>query len=173
MVRKRGSYLIGPLARYNLNSDRLPADMQRAGRRSAGWGRHAAIPFRSIIVRAVELVYACDEAMRLIAAYEPPDAPSVPIEPRAGVGHGATEAPRGMLYHRYALAEDGSIAVRPHRAADVAEPAQHRGGPVRRRNRRDRPADDELRTSASRRSATTTPAFPAPAISSSWTVHRA
>jgi coenzyme F420-reducing hydrogenase alpha subunit len=60
-------------------------------------------------VRAVEVLYACDEALRIIESYEEPDRPSVPVEPRAGVGHAATEAPRGMLYHRYRLDADGAI----------------------------------------------------------------
>src|SRR5207237_27378 len=66
-------------------------------------------PFRSIVVRCVELVYAADEALRLIGDYDEPDAPSVAVEPRAGVGHGCTEAPRGILYHRYELGDDGTI----------------------------------------------------------------
>ena len=66
-------------------------------------------PFRSIVVRAVELVYAADEALRLIAEYEEPDAPAVECEPRAGVGYGATEAPRGLLYHRYEIDDEGTI----------------------------------------------------------------
>ena len=37
------------------------------------------------------------------------DRPSVPVEPKAAVGYAATEAPRGLLYHRYRLADDGSI----------------------------------------------------------------
>ncbi len=108
VLKRRGSYLVGPLARYNLNFDRLPADVQALAR-EAGLGPVCRNPFQSIIVRAVELVYACDEALRLIAAYEKPAAPTVPMEPRAGVGHGCTEAPRGLLYHRYELADDGSI----------------------------------------------------------------
>jgi len=47
------------------------------------------------VVRAVETVYADEEALRLIAAYEPPDPPAVEAGPRPGVGYGATEAPRG------------------------------------------------------------------------------
>ena len=66
-------------------------------------------PFKSIIVRGLELVYACDEALRIIAAYEAPDEPSAKLQPKAGVGHGCTEAPRGILYHRYEIADDGSI----------------------------------------------------------------
>lgn len=61
------------------------------------------------MVRAVEIVYAIDEALCLIAAYQPPPRPYVDVPPRAGTGHGATEAPRGLLYHRYELDADGLI----------------------------------------------------------------
>ena len=107
-VRERGSYLCGPLARFAMSFDEL-SPLAKEAAREAGIDATVRNPFKSIIVRSVELVYACDEALRLIADYEEPDAPSVPVEPRAGVGHGCTEAPRGILYHRYVLAEDGSI----------------------------------------------------------------
>jgi coenzyme F420-reducing hydrogenase alpha subunit len=106
--RDGGSYLCGPLARFALNGDRLtPLALEAA--REAGIAPPCPDPFRSIVVRSVELVYACDEALRLIAGYEQPDAPFVPVEPVAGVGYGATEAPRGLLYHRYRIAADGTI----------------------------------------------------------------
>jgi len=57
----------------------------------------------------VEVVYAIDEALRLIAAYYPPSRPAVPVRPRAAVGYGVTEAPRGTLYHRYEIGADGLI----------------------------------------------------------------
>jgi coenzyme F420-reducing hydrogenase alpha subunit len=102
------SYLCGPLARFALSGDRLTPLAQEAAR-EAGIAPPCPDPFRSIVVRSVELVHACDEALRLIASYEEPDAPFVPVEPVAGVGYGATEAPRGLLYHRYRLADDGTI----------------------------------------------------------------
>ena len=43
------------------------------------------------------MVYAAEEALRLIEEYEEPTAPAVEVEPRAGVGYGCTEAPRGIL----------------------------------------------------------------------------
>jgi coenzyme F420-reducing hydrogenase alpha subunit len=107
-IRERGSYLCGPLARFALAYDRLSPLAQEAAA-GAGLSPSERNPFRSIIVRAVELVYATDEALRLIAEYEEPDAPAVEVEPRAGVGHGCTEAPRGILYHRYELDDDGTI----------------------------------------------------------------
>ncbi|WP_329260916.1 nickel-dependent hydrogenase large subunit [Actinoallomurus sp. NBC_01490] len=66
-------------------------------------------PFQSIVVRAVEVVYAVEEALRLIEAYRPPPGPFVAVPPRAGIGHGATEAPRGVLFHRYELDPAGVI----------------------------------------------------------------
>jgi coenzyme F420-reducing hydrogenase alpha subunit len=107
-LRERGAYLAGPLARYSLCSAEL-SEMAAAAAVEAGLGGECRNPFRSIVVRAVEVLYALDEAVRLIDAYEPPDAPAVAVEPRAGVGHGWTEAPRGMLYHRYELDAEGTI----------------------------------------------------------------
>ncbi|WP_026405334.1 Ni/Fe hydrogenase subunit alpha [Actinomadura rifamycini] len=104
-----GTYLAGPLARYSLNRERLSPLAREAADR-AGLGPVCHNPFRSILVRAVEIVYAADEALRIIDGYEPPPRPSVPVEPRAGTGHGVTEAPRGLLYHRYVLGPDGLIA---------------------------------------------------------------
>ena len=106
--RDGGTYLCGPLARYSLGSQRL-SPLAREVAAEAGLGSTCRDPFRSIVVRSVELVYACDEALRLIAGYEEPDAPFVAFEPGAGVGCGATEAPRGLLYHRYELSGDGTI----------------------------------------------------------------
>jgi sulfhydrogenase subunit alpha len=103
------TYLVGPLARYSLHSGRLPEAAASAAR-AAGLGATCDNPFRSIIVRAVELVYACEEALRLIGQYEPPDPPSVDVPPAEATGYGCTEAPRGLLYHRYRITADGAIA---------------------------------------------------------------
>jgi sulfhydrogenase subunit alpha len=101
-------YVVGPLARYALNHDQL-APLAKEAAHDAGLGDECRNPFQSIVVRAVELVHATDEALRIIDGWDGASAPFVDVPPRAGVGHGATEAPRGLLYHRYELAEDGTI----------------------------------------------------------------
>ncbi len=108
VVRARGAYLTGPLARYALNYERLPAHIQALAR-EAGLGPVCRNPYRSILVRAIETIYVCEEAMRLIATYNPPREAAVPLTPRAGVGAWATEAPRGLLWHRYELDAEGNI----------------------------------------------------------------
>jgi coenzyme F420-reducing hydrogenase alpha subunit len=107
-LRERGTYLCGPLARFTLNYDQLSPLAQEAAR-DAGLDATCRDAFRSIVVRSVELVYACDESLRLIDAYEEPNTAAIDVEPVAGVGHGASEAPRGLLYHRYRLDGEGTI----------------------------------------------------------------
>jgi sulfhydrogenase subunit alpha len=107
-LRSGGTYLVGPAARFSLNFDRLPGPIADLAR-EVGCLPPVTNPFRSIVVRAIETVYAFDEALRLIDAYEPPERSAVPVTPVAGVGHGATEAPRGILYHRYSLDDEGII----------------------------------------------------------------
>jgi sulfhydrogenase subunit alpha len=103
-----GTYLTGPLARYTLNAAYLPP-MAAAAAAEAGLGDSCRNPFRSIVVRAVEVVCALEEAIRLIEGYRPPAVPSLPVQAQAGRGHGVSEAPRGVLYQRYELDADGTI----------------------------------------------------------------
>ncbi len=107
-LRDRGPYLVGPLARYALHRGLLTPDALAAAE-AAGLEPVVRNPFKSIVVRAVELVHACDEALALIADYAPPVEPAVEVRPAAGFGHGASEAPRGVLYHRYRLDDAGAI----------------------------------------------------------------
>ncbi|MEO1061398.1 MAG: Ni/Fe hydrogenase subunit alpha [Actinomycetota bacterium] len=103
-----GRYLVGPMARFRLNHGLL-GSLAREAADAAGLDPAGRNPFDSVVVRAVETLHACDEAVALIERYVEPDVAAVPVEPRAGVGHGVTEAPRGLLYHRYELDDDGTI----------------------------------------------------------------
>lgn len=101
-------YHVGPMARYALNFGRFPDDI-RTEAKAAGLGAVCKNPFQSIIVRSLEVLYSCEEALRIIRDYEMPDAPCVEITPKAATGYAATEAPRGLLYHRYEIDEKGDI----------------------------------------------------------------
>lgn len=115
-------HLTGPLARYALNYDLL-SPLARQAATAAGLERQCRNPFQSIVVRAVETVYAVEEALRIAEGYRSPGRSCVPVESRPGVGHGVSEAPRGLLYHRYEIDEGGRIA-----AADIVPPtAQNQG----------------------------------------------
>jgi len=102
------SYLVGPLARLNLNHDRLtPLARQVLADKGISLPLHN--PFHGTIARSIEILYALEESLRLIERYEPPSSPSLPVTVRAGTGMVCTEAPRGILYHRYQIDADGVI----------------------------------------------------------------
>jgi coenzyme F420-reducing hydrogenase alpha subunit len=102
------SYLAGPSARLHLNEPNL-SPLAKYAWEETRIGLPILNPFNSVVARSVEIVFALEEALRVIRSYEMPRSPSVPVTPRAGVGMACTEAPRGMLYHRYAVDEQGTI----------------------------------------------------------------
>ena len=63
------------------------------------------------------MIYAIEESLRIIADYERPTRPFVDVPARAGIGHGVSEAPRGLLYHRYEIGDDSLI-----RSATIVPP---------------------------------------------------
>lgn len=101
-------YLVGPLARLNLNMDKLPAEVMQVITK-IGISFPSQNMFHSIIARAIELYYAILEAIRILEAYQLPVTSRVDVIPQAGVGYGCTEAPRGILWHRYELDDHGQV----------------------------------------------------------------
>jgi coenzyme F420-reducing hydrogenase alpha subunit len=102
------SYLVGPLARLNLNYNHLtPAAQQAADDSGIVWP--CSNPFAGIVARAVELVFAFEESLHLIESYAEPEQPCLDYTLRPGEGCAATEAPRGLLYHRYRINDRGLV----------------------------------------------------------------
>ncbi len=101
-------YLVGPLARLNLNHAQLPENI-RTLIAETGLTFPNGNVFTGMAARAVEILFALQESARLLENYVVPDSPNVPVTPRAGVAFGATEAPRGLLWHRYEVDDAGLI----------------------------------------------------------------
>ena len=112
LVKGRGPYLVGPLARLNLNADRLhPRAAALLPQVCDALGRQ--LPWRngflSLPARALETVHALALALDILESYHPPAQSSLMIVPRAGIGAAGTEAPRGVLWHRYETDADGTV----------------------------------------------------------------
>ena len=101
-------YLVGPLARVNLNSELIPQEIISILHR-AGVNLPSTNVFNSIIARAIELTIALQEAVRLLSSYRIPERSFEELNVRAATGFGFTEAPRGLLWHKYSLDEQGYI----------------------------------------------------------------
>lgn len=102
-------YLVGPLARLNLNADQLP-DEVKAVVQSLKTRFPSKNMFHSIIARAIEIHFALVEAEHLLSSYQPTEEPCMNFEAKAGTGYGCTEAPRGFLWHRYDMDNNGCVS---------------------------------------------------------------
>ena len=117
------TYFVGPLARLNLNYERLrPAARQAA--EEAGLQLPLLNPFKGLLARAIELVEVCDAAIELAHAYSPSGPSHLEVKLKAGEGAGVSEAPRGLLYHRYVVDEQGMVCfakITPPTAQNFAQ----------------------------------------------------
>ena len=104
-------YLLGPAARIVLDHDQLHPLAKEALNSSGALESIRRNPYRSIVARGIELVQAAADAIDIVEAYRPPDEPAVAWQPRPGIAAWATEAPRGLLFHRYEIGEDGLVAA--------------------------------------------------------------
>ncbi len=102
------SYLVGPLARLNNCFGHLPQDIHLLLQK-LGISFPSNNMYNSIIARAVEIYYAVLEAIRILESYKLPEVSSVSVIPKKGEGFGATEAPRGLLWHHYKFDEKGVV----------------------------------------------------------------
>ncbi len=104
----RREYFVGPMARVNLCRDRLSPTARKLAD-ELGWTSPCRNPFRGIVARALEVVHAYEEALMLLRAYRPPATARIAYEYRDGEGCAATEAPRGLIYHRYRVDHEGKV----------------------------------------------------------------
>jgi coenzyme F420-reducing hydrogenase alpha subunit len=114
-LQARGSdglpYLLGPAARIALDHGQLHPLAREALDASGALESIRTNPYRSIVARAIELVHVTAEAIEIADGYEPPAEPAVAWQPRPGTAAWATEAPRGLLFHRYEVGDDGKVAA--------------------------------------------------------------
>ncbi len=102
------TYFVGPLARINLNFKQLrPAARQAA--KDIGLKLPLRNPYKGLLARAIELVHTTDLAAELASLYKPTGPSFKEFKVRPGEGFGVSEAPRGLLYHRYVVDEQGLI----------------------------------------------------------------
>jgi len=109
----RDSYMVGALARFNLNFDKLsPMAKQAAALFDLKPVCHN--PFMNSIAQLVETVHSVGDSIRLIDDIEAsglqsqPDYHKPDIKVKAGRGIGAVEVPRGILFHDYTYNQKGA-----------------------------------------------------------------
>lgn len=106
--RKKDSLMVGALARYNINHAQLCA---RAKKTAANLGLSAPCynPYMNSVAQFVEIVDFLDSAVALIDELSKRGLKEeeFKVTPKAGRGVGATEVPRGILFHDYTYDANG------------------------------------------------------------------
>ncbi|RJP34435.1 MAG: Ni/Fe hydrogenase subunit alpha [Phycisphaerales bacterium] len=106
------AYMVGALARFNVNANRLHPAARDLARR-LGMAPVCGNPFHNNSAQLVECVHVTEDAIELIDALL---TRGVAVEPlvrpeRFGRGVGAAEVPRGLLIHEYELDDKGLITA--------------------------------------------------------------
>ena len=99
-------YLVGALARLNLNRDLLHPRTDAAPYLSAFPSNNI---YHNNLAQAVEILQCVDEALDILSNIRIADEKPVRKPPRAGMGMGVIEAPRGLLYHMALVNEEGVV----------------------------------------------------------------
>ena len=101
-------YLVGALARLNLNLDLLhPRTATDAAPFLSAFLSNNV--YHNNLAQAVEILQCVDEAIDTLRSIRIEDESPVRQPPRAGTGMGVIEAPRGLLYHRAQVNEGGLV----------------------------------------------------------------
>lgn len=124
------SYMVGALARFNLNADFL-MPRAKAAAKKLGLKKGETNPFLITIAQLVECVHTVEEAItqvdELLVRGIREEAPAKPAHVSAGRGAGAVEVPRGILFHFYEYDDNGRIFQ-----ADCVIPTNQNHGNIQR-----------------------------------------
>jgi coenzyme F420-reducing hydrogenase alpha subunit len=107
---KRESFMVGALARFNINHKTLHPKAQKA---AAALNLKAPChnPFMISVAQVVEIVDSLENAIALIDTIlaKGLQEESLEVKPKAGRGVGIVEVPRGILFHDYTYNDKGEI----------------------------------------------------------------
>ncbi|MGA7874833.1 MAG: Ni/Fe hydrogenase subunit alpha [Desulfoferrobacter sp.] len=114
---KGSRYMVGALARFNNNSNRL-MPLAKEAARDLGLDVPCFNPFMNTIAQIVECAHCVEDGIEIIeqilSSGIKADAERAQVKVRSGVGVGAVEAPRGILFHEYEYDQAGKCLTANH-----------------------------------------------------------
>lgn len=118
IVKGRGAFRVGALARVNLNFHQLSEAAKEAAR-EVGFEPPSHNPFHNNLAQALEVLHCEDECISIIEGLDLKEEERA-FAVRAGEGCAITEAPRGLLYHKYGINAKGVVEQ-----ANIVTPTAH------------------------------------------------
>ncbi len=108
-------YIVGAMSRFNNNYEKLSDEALRLSKK-INLSPPVKNSFKSILVRIIEIVHSMEKALEIIKTYEKPEV-ETEFKTERSEGTGVSEAPRGVLWHKYSFDEYGIIL-----SADIVPP---------------------------------------------------
>lgn len=103
-------YMVGSLARLNLAKDKLHPKTKESAAEALNLFPSTDI-FYNNLAQAIEILHSVDESIDILSKNKFAPEPLIKGEIKSGaVGIGVIEAPRGTLYHKVALGDDGKVS---------------------------------------------------------------
>ena len=121
-INGRGTFAVGPLARVNMNFDKLTPSAKEAAE-ILGFKPPCYNLFSSHLARAIEILHFIDEAITVLENFKLRDEKPLEYEVRPGEGCAVVEAPRGILFHQYRIGRNKRIE-----RANIITPTVHNVG---------------------------------------------
>ncbi|MFN3814455.1 MAG: nickel-dependent hydrogenase large subunit, partial [Aquificaceae bacterium] len=115
--RKDGKvYVTGPISRFNNCYERL-SPIAREYAEKLSLEPPETNPYKSILIRMVEIVHSLERSIRMVKDYRKPKSSQVEHKIVEWTGYGVSEAPRGILWHSYSFDKEGRVE-----SADIVPP---------------------------------------------------
>ncbi len=105
---KGESYMVGALARINLAKDKLHPNTKKSAAEALKLFPSTNI-FHNNLAQAIEILHSIDESIEILSSTVFKPEPVIKVPMRAGTGIGVIEAPRGTLYHKVVIDDQGIV----------------------------------------------------------------
>jgi len=101
-------YMVGALARMNLNREALHRDTKRDCQKALSVFPSTDV-FHNNLGQAIEILHSIDHSLEILGSAEFKAEQKPEVKMKEGKGVGVIEAPRGTLYHMVDLGKDGKV----------------------------------------------------------------
>jgi len=112
----RDLYIVGPISRFNNSYEKL-SYMALKSSKDIDLYPPIKNSFKTILIRMVEIIHSLERSLDLIKDYRKESLKNADYTVKEGTGYGVSEAPRGILWHKYSFDSEGKI-----KKADIVPP---------------------------------------------------
>ncbi len=102
------TYIVGPISRFNNSFEKLSYTAYRSSKK-IGLYPTVRNSFKTLLIRIVEIIHSLERSIEIINNYSSENIKNKNFTIKEGIGYGISEAPRGILWHKYRFDRRGRV----------------------------------------------------------------